>query len=88
MIFHRSYMSSIQKTNLYLLVDFIYWSLGNRTWPVERVRSRCNTSISKRCHGNDNTNVMLHSLSFDTYYMYLLSAIEKKTSDPKFKMLW
>ena len=76
-------MSSIQKPNLYLLVGFIYWSLGNRTWPVERVRSRCNISISKRCRGNDKTNVMLHLLSFDTYNMYLLSAIEKKTIDPK-----
>ena len=76
-------MSSIQKPNLYLLVGFIYWSLGNRTWAVERVRSRCNTSISKRCHGNDNANVMLDLLSFDTYYMYLLSATEKKTIDPK-----
>ena len=31
---------------------------------------------------------MLYSLSFDTYYMYLLSATEKKTTDPKLKMLW
>ena len=83
MKFHRSYMSSIQYPNLYLLGGFIYWLLGIRTCPVERVRSRCNTSISKRCHGNDNANVVLHSLSFDTYYMYLLSAIEKKTTDPK-----
>ena len=45
--------------------------------------SGCNTSISKRCHGNDNANVMLHSLSFDTFYMYLLSATENKTTDPK-----
>ena len=30
---------------------------------------------------------MMHSLSFDTYYMYLLSATEKKTTDPKLKML-
>ena len=29
------------------------------------------------------TNVMLHLLSFDTYYMYVLSATEKKTTDPK-----
>ena len=50
--------------------------------------SRCNTSISKRCHGNNNANVMLHSLSFGNYYMYLLSATEKKTTDPKLKMLW
>ena len=42
-----------------------------------------NTSISKRCHGNDTVNVMLHSLSFDMYYMYLLSATEKKTTDHK-----
>ena len=83
MTFHRSYISSIQKPNLYLLVGFIYWLLGNRTWPVERVRSRCITSIFKRCHGNDNVNVMLHLLSFDTYYVYLLSATEKKTTDPK-----
>ena len=83
MIFYRSYMSSIQWRNLYLLVSFIYWLLGNQTWPVEQVRSCCNTSISKRCRGNDNANVMLHSLSFDTYYMYLLSATEKKTTDPK-----
>ena len=61
----------------------MYWLLGNRTLPVERVRSRCNTSISECCHGNDNVNVMLHSLSFDTYYMYLLSTTEKKTDDPK-----
>ena len=61
----------------------MYWLLGNRTRPVERVRSRCNTSISERCHANYNVNVMLHSLSFDTYYMYLLSALEKKTDDPK-----
>ena len=31
---------------------------------------------------------MLHSLSFDTYYMYLLSATEKKTNDLKLEMLW
>ena len=31
---------------------------------------------------------MLHSLSFETYYMYLLSATEKKTTNPKLKMLW
>ena len=31
---------------------------------------------------------MLHSLSFDTYYMYPLSATEKKTTDPKLGMLW
>ena len=49
----------------------------------ERVRSRCNVSISKRCHGNDNANVMLHSVSCDTYYTYLLSATEKKTTDLK-----
>ena len=30
---------------------------------------------------------MLHLLSFDTYYMYLLSAIEKTTTDPKLYML-
>ena len=66
-----------------MLVGFIYWLLGNRTRPVGRVRSRCNTSISKRCHGNNNANVMLHSLSFDTYYMYLLSDTKKKTTDPK-----
>ena len=50
---------------------------------MERVRSRCNTSVSKRCHGNDDANVMLHLLSSDTYYMYLLSAAAKKTTDPK-----
>ena len=83
MMFRRSYMSSIQWSNLYLLVGFIYWLLGNRAWPVEGVHSRCNTSISKRCHRNEHANVMLHSLSFDTYYMYLLSATEKKTTDPK-----
>ena len=81
-------MSSIQQPNLYLLEGFIYWLLGNRAWPVKRVRSRCNTSIYKRCHGNDNANLMLHSLSLDTYYMYLLSAIEKKTTGPKLEMLW
>ena len=26
---------------------------------------------------------MLHSMSFDTYCMYLLSATEKKTTDPQ-----
>ena len=31
---------------------------------------------------------MLNSLLFDAYYMYLLSATEKKTTDPKLKMLW
>ena len=31
---------------------------------------------------------MLYSLSFDTYYMWLLSAKEKKTTDPKLEMLW
>ena len=31
---------------------------------------------------------MLHLLSFDTYYMYLLRATEKKTTDPKLEMLW
>ena len=31
---------------------------------------------------------MMHSLSFDTYYMYLVSATEKKTTDPKLEMLW
>ena len=31
---------------------------------------------------------MLHLLSFDTYYMYLLSATEKKTTDTKLEMLW
>ena len=44
--------------------------------------------INKRCHGNDNANVMLDSLSFDTYCMYLLSATEKKTTGPKLEMLW
>ena len=88
MIFHRIYISSIQLHNLYLLVGFIYWLLGNRIWPVEQVRSYCNTSISKRCHGNDNVNVMLHLLSCDTYYMYLLSATEKKPTGPKLYMLW
>ena len=82
MIFHRSYISSIQLPNLYKLVGFEYWLLGNRTWSVEQVRSLCNTSKSKRCHGNNNANAMLHSLSFDTYYMNLLSATEKKTTDP------
>ena len=57
--------------------------VGNQTKTVKQVRSRCNTSISKRCHGNDNANTMLHSLSFDTYYMYLLSATEHKTTDAK-----
>ena len=28
---------------------------------------------------------MLHSLSFDTYYMYLLSATEKKTTNPNYR---
>ena len=31
---------------------------------------------------------MLHALPFDTYYMYQHSATEKKTTDPKLKMLW
>ena len=31
---------------------------------------------------------MLHSISCDTYYMNLLSATEKKTTDPKLEMLW
>ena len=42
-----------------------------------------NTSISKRCYGNNNVKVMFYSLAFGTYCMYLFSVTEKKPNGPK-----
>ena len=41
-----------------------------------------NTSISKRCYGNNTVKVMLYLLSFDDYNIYIFSATEKKLTDP------
>ena len=76
-------MSSIQSTNLFLLIGFWHRLLGNRVWPVKGVLSRCNTLKSKRCYGNNNLKVRLYSLSFDIYCMYLFSVTEKKLTDPE-----
>ena len=71
-----------------MLLDVLYWLLGNIIRPVKGVRSRCETSKSKRCYGNSNVKARLYSLSFDIYNMYPISVTEQKPTDPKLKMLW
>ena len=86
MIFHNSYISSIQSPNLFLLVGFLCRLLGNRVWPVRGVHSRCNTLESKRCYGNSNVKVRLYSLLFEICCMDLFSVIEKKQLTPNYKI--
>ena len=83
MIFHNSYISSIQSPHLFLLEGFLCRLLGNIVWSVRGVRSRCNTLESKHCYGNSNVKVRLYSLLLDIYCMYLSSMTEKKPSDPE-----
>ena len=76
-------MSSIQSPNLLLVVDFLYWLLGNRIQLVKGVRSCCHTSKTKRCYGNSNVRARFYSLSSDIFNMYLFSVKEQKPTDPK-----
>ena len=80
-------MSSIQSSNLFLLVGALSRLIGNRTRPVNGVRSCCNTLKSKRCHGNNNVKASLYSLSFDMYCMYLFSEAAQKLNFPELKKL-
>ena len=76
-------MPSIQLPNLFLLVGFLKRLLGNRIRTVKGVRSRCDTSKTKRCFGNSNVKAWLYSLPSDIYNMYLFSVKKQKSTDPK-----
>ena len=67
-------MSSIYSTNLFLFVGFFVTVAGQRNMTCKKgVRSRCDTSRSKRCCGNSNVKAWLYSLSFDIYNMNIFS---------------